>query len=49
MDKITENKKLHNICIRCGRKLKNEENRERGMGKVCWEKYQKENRCKRLW
>lgn len=25
-------------CIRCGRKLKNPEYRERGYGKICWEK-----------
>jgi len=26
------------ICRRCGRRLKTLEARERGMGKVCWEK-----------
>jgi len=26
------------LCRRCGRKLKTEEARERGYGKVCWEK-----------
>ena len=25
-------------CLRCGRKLKNPENKIRGMGRVCWEK-----------
>lgn len=35
--------KLHKICIRCGRKLKNIEARKRGFGDVCWQKYQKEN------
>ncbi len=28
------------ICKRCGRKLRTEDARERGMGKVCWEKSQ---------
>lgn len=28
------------ICKRCGRKLRTDEARERGMGKVCWEKSQ---------
>ena len=26
------------LCRRCGRKLKTDEARERGYGKVCWEK-----------
>lgn len=26
------------ICRRCGRKLKTPEARDRGMGKICWEK-----------
>lgn len=30
----------HEYCLRCGRKLKSAENRQRGMGKVCWEKSQ---------
>lgn len=28
----------YEFCLRCGRKLKNPENRLRGMGKICWEK-----------
>lgn len=32
--------KEHEYCLRCGRKLKSLENRQRGMGKVCWEKSQ---------
>ena len=32
--------KEHEYCLRCGRKLKSVENRQRGMGKVCWEKSQ---------
>ena len=27
-------------CLRCGRKLKSEENRQRGYGKICFEKLQ---------
>ena len=29
------------LCKRCGRKLKSMESRERGYGKLCWEKAQK--------
>lgn len=36
-------------CKRCGRKLKNPEAVELGMGTVCWRKYQKENNHKKLW
>ena len=35
-----EEKKMHPVCKRCGRRLKSNETRERGMGKVCWEKSQ---------
>ena len=34
--------KLYERCIRCGRKLKNEESKELGFGKVCWEKWNAE-------
>lgn len=27
-------------CKRCGRKLKSEESKSRGYGKICWEKAQ---------
>jgi len=30
--------KEHEYCLRCGRKLKSEENRVRGMGLICWQK-----------
>lgn len=33
-------------CKRCGRKLKDKESMERGMGKVCWNKYQAEQKNK---
>ena len=51
---IPENDGIHYIvakvpiCKRCHRKLKTPEAIERGMGKVCWEKTQKENEQKRL-
>ena len=35
-------------CIRCGRKLKNEEAKKLGMGKICWQKYNNENHYKKL-
>ena len=35
-----EDRKIYTICKRCGRRLKSDENKERGMGKVCWEKSQ---------
>jgi hypothetical protein len=35
-----EEKKIYPVCKRCGRKLKTDETKERGMGKVCWEKSQ---------
>lgn len=35
-------------CIRCGRKLKNEEAKKLGMGKICWQKYNSENHYKKL-
>ena len=33
---------LYKYCLRCGRELKSLENKQRGMGKVCWEKAQVE-------
>lgn len=35
-----EEKKVSPVCKRCGRKLRSDEAKERGMGKVCWEKSQ---------
>ena len=29
----------YQYCIRCGRKLKSKEAKERGMGRVCFERY----------
>lgn len=44
-DLSTENEYIY--CLRCGRKLKNPENKKRGMGKICWEKSKTDNK-KRL-
>lgn len=35
-------------CLRCGRKLKTEESKELGFGKICWIKYNSENNYKEL-
>lgn len=35
-----EEKKISPVCKRCGRRLRSDEAKERGMGKVCWEKSQ---------
>ena len=40
--------KEYTHCIRCGRKLKTDESKERGFGKVCWEKWNKETKNKKL-
>lgn len=34
-----ERNKEYKYCIRCGRELKTEESRKRGMGDVCYNKY----------
>lgn len=36
------------FCIRCGRKLKTAEARERGMGKICAKKYQEKEMRNKL-
>lgn len=38
----------YQYCIRCGRKLKTPEARERGMGKVCAEKYKEKQKKNKL-
>ena len=43
-----DNKIEFQYCIRCGRKLKSQEAKERGMGKVCFEKYQKSKNARKL-
>lgn len=40
--------KIYSNCIRCGRKLKNEESKELGFGKICWEKWQSETMSNKL-
>lgn len=32
-------KQEYKFCIRCGRRLRTQESKERGMGKICAEKY----------
>ena len=39
---------LYKVCKRCGRKLKSQECRERGYGKICWEKQKKSKYQKKL-
>ena len=39
-------KKTYSKCLRCGRMLKSEEARERGFGKICWEKRLLDNQGK---
>ena len=36
-------------CKRCGRKLRNPQAIELGMGSICWRKFQLENNHKKLW
>lgn len=36
------------ICRRCGRKLRSEEAKQRGMGTVCYRKWLSENKKKKL-
>ena len=36
------------VCFRCGRKLKSEESRILGMGKICYQKWQNEQSTKSL-
>lgn len=39
---------LYKVCKRCGRKLKDIECRQRGYGKICWEKIKKQKHLKKL-
>ena len=43
------NEQKQTTCKRCGRKLRNPQAIELGMGYVCWKKYQQENNHKKLW
>lgn len=40
--------KLYTHCLRCGRRLKTDDARLRGMGNTCWEKAQKSPKIKLL-
>jgi len=42
-------KKIHKYCLRCGRALKSEENKERGYGPVCWKKLKNKHMKGKLW
>lgn len=44
---LTDDKK-YSRCLRCNRILKNEDAQRVGMGKVCFEKYKKENCHKQI-
>lgn len=35
--------KEYRNCLRCGRKLKSEESKKLGFGKICWEKHNSES------
>lgn len=37
-EKSLKGKSDNNYCLRCGRKLKDPDNRIKGMGPICWEK-----------
>ena len=43
------NEQKQTTCKRCGRKLRNPQAIELGMGSICWKKYQQENNHKKLW
>lgn len=45
---MKEDKKEYPRCVRCGRILKNPENRDRGMGEVCWMKYKNKKGTRKL-
>ena len=39
---------LHETCLRCNRKLKTEESKKLGFGKICWEKHNSDKGLKAL-
>ena len=43
-----ENKEQTHICRRCGRKLRSEEAKQRGMGPTCYKKWLAEGSPKKL-
>lgn len=40
--------KVYTHCLRCGRKLKTEESKKIGYGKICLEKAKKSSQIKKL-
>lgn len=42
------NQEQTHLCRRCGRKLRSEEAKKRGMGYICYQKYMAENKKKKL-
>lgn len=38
----------YKTCLRCGRKLKTEESKSLGYGKICWLRYLESKKCKKL-
>ena len=48
-DTVSQNSsKSTHLCRRCGRKLKSESSKERGMGEVCYNKWLIEDNHKKL-
>lgn len=43
-----DKKEQTHICRRCGRKLRSEEAKQRGMGYVCYQKWMAEDNHKKL-
>lgn len=43
-----DKKEQTHICRRCGRKLRSEEAKQRGMGAVCYKKWMEESNHKKL-
>ena len=48
IDGQSSEKKDHEFCLRCGRKLKNPQARERGYGMICYGKLSREDLHRRL-
>lgn len=42
------NQEQTHLCRRCGRKLRSEEAKKKGMGPVCYQKWMAENKKKKL-
>ena len=43
-----DKKEQTHICLRCGRKLRSEEAKQRRMGPVCYQKWMAQNNHKKL-